>query len=384
MRGAFASVHCEALNVRTPGLTLSSVPPCTFWLSGTSCTSISKQQNNRAAFKTCIADRALLSCWLELCESTGVFSHANTQHATQLSDDKQLLRCAAAKDSTGATGVTFAGALHYIREKRPPFAVFENVVGIIEQKLFVIEKFASIGYIVTFVQACPTDFGMPVRRPRVYMIATQADWCTQEVLDNIDNIYKSLHQPLNDPLPLSTCMLPDDHPLVIDELNRRRDTTNSSSYVIVCCCKSQVPNFITVVVDATSSNARFRSPTLRTNAAREKNEKEIARESSGSKPKPKPKPKSASTGASKGSKRPRWHDDVLQAGCDRGLWDAEYDPRHIFPMTHWRPLLSPREESVVSQVEMDFASKFANNTDPEYDVIVDASQSIARNHIAEG
>jgi len=109
--------------------------------------------------------------------------------------------------------------MKYLRTKRPVFAILENVPTILAQLYTIKAEVEPLGYVVHVLNCCPTDTGLPERRLRSWILVALSSVISQSDLTVSDKIYG--HMRTEDIAPLDEHLLPDDHPLVAAELERR-------------------------------------------------------------------------------------------------------------------------------------------------------------------
>ena len=127
-----------------PGL--HEIPECSIMTGGFSCKDLSKLSKDESDMVLYVID-----C-LERFLKTG----------DCLDKDGKPLK--------GTTLPTLMGIVKYLYKHRPDLVLLENVVGVIKiihlLKLIV----RAAGYIMTYIETCPTKMGVPNSRPRVYII----------------------------------------------------------------------------------------------------------------------------------------------------------------------------------------------------------------------
>ena len=117
--------------------------------------------------------------------------------------------------------------LRVLREKAPPLAILENVVGlgrVVQKVLRDLQRLRQ--YYVVWMNINSEDLGEPVARPRYYFLLIRYDACIfQNMADIADFCAKCLgaaFAPVKD--HVSTRMLPNDHPEVLAFLRQRAQT----------------------------------------------------------------------------------------------------------------------------------------------------------------
>jgi site-specific DNA-cytosine methylase len=79
------------------------------------------------------------------------------------------------QDDGDRRALCFANILNLLPKLRPQLVFVENVLGFCGSKMhaMLLEKCAAAGLRTTEVQLCPTMFGVPMRRPRLFVIAAK-------------------------------------------------------------------------------------------------------------------------------------------------------------------------------------------------------------------
>ena len=81
------------------------------------------------------------------------------------------------QEAQGTTGVTFAGVLLVLQQRRPKLCILENVFGMMNhgQHQLVAKQVEATGYVCRIVALNPVDFGSPQSRPRLYFLCWRED-----------------------------------------------------------------------------------------------------------------------------------------------------------------------------------------------------------------
>ena len=97
--------------------------------------------------------------------------------------------------------------------------ILENVPTILTQLSTIKGEVEPLGYVVHVLNLCPTDIGLPQRRPRSYILVGLSSVISQANLSAAADIYGLMCTP--EMASLDEHLLPEDHPLVAVELQRR-------------------------------------------------------------------------------------------------------------------------------------------------------------------
>ena len=142
-----------------------------------------------------------------------------TPYSTLRAHKTKLFREAAAKP--------YFALLEVLREKAPPIAILENVVGlgrVVQKVLRDLQRLRQ--YYILWMNINSEDLGEPVGRPRYYFLLIRYDACIfQNMADIADFCAKCLgaaFAPVKD--HVSTRMLPNDHPEVLAFLRQQAQT----------------------------------------------------------------------------------------------------------------------------------------------------------------
>ena len=142
-----------------------------------------------------------------------------TPYSSLRAHKTKLFREAAAKP--------YFALLEVLREKAPPIAILENVVGlgrVVQKVLRDLQRLRQ--YYVLWMNINSEDLGEPVARPRYYFLLIRYDACIfQNMADIADFCAKCLgaaSAPVKD--HVSTRMLPNDHPEVLAFLRQQAQT----------------------------------------------------------------------------------------------------------------------------------------------------------------
>jgi len=127
-------------------------------------------------------------------------------------------------DRRGTTGTTWGGNVSYLPKCKPAFIMIENVKASMKGDNYrrMQLDLAKAGYVVEGMIVNTERFGLPQHRERAYFIAVRED------LHRRDPGWQTrLHDcvaclELEVPLPLERFLLSDDHPYVMDTLERSR------------------------------------------------------------------------------------------------------------------------------------------------------------------
>lgn len=78
-------------------------------------------------------------------------------------------------DDQDPRALSFLNLILKLRSRRPAALVVENVAGFVGSRVhaFLLEQLEREGYAVAEVDLCPTRFGVPMRRPRRFVVARQ-------------------------------------------------------------------------------------------------------------------------------------------------------------------------------------------------------------------
>jgi len=125
-----------------------SIPVFELLLAGFSCKDLSILNNDRTS-KSPEIEQVLRKC----------FVMSESEVDAMVKDKK-----------SSTTAVTLSGVLRYIGPYKPRRFVLENVKALAKIIRMIQEVLAPKGYITAWIETCPSDLGMPVTRPRVYMV----------------------------------------------------------------------------------------------------------------------------------------------------------------------------------------------------------------------
>jgi DNA (cytosine-5)-methyltransferase 1 len=69
---------------------------------------------------------------------------------------------------------SFVNLMGHLKDHRPSVFMLENVAGFLDSDAhrMAAENLRSLGYEIHVIERSPTDFGVPMRRPRIYLVAT--------------------------------------------------------------------------------------------------------------------------------------------------------------------------------------------------------------------
>ena len=81
------------------------------------------------------------------------------------------------KAGEGSTGTTYTSALQHVRRHRPRLILLENVDGVLDHEESIKQDFIECNYSICFLKICPSMFGYPVTRSRVYIVGCPTTWC---------------------------------------------------------------------------------------------------------------------------------------------------------------------------------------------------------------
>ncbi|MDP3508902.1 MAG: DNA (cytosine-5-)-methyltransferase [Candidatus Melainabacteria bacterium] len=81
------------------------------------------------------------------------------------------------KDTADPRAKSFLHLIEFMVRKKPPVILLENVEGFLNSKMaeHLRQTLHRIDYQVEVIRLCPTMFGVPMLRPRIYFIATRVD-----------------------------------------------------------------------------------------------------------------------------------------------------------------------------------------------------------------
>ena len=79
------------------------------------------------------------------------------------------------KDMADPRAQSFLRLIDFMQSKRPPTILIENVEGFLTSKMYehLCQTLQAKSYQVNTIKLCPTMFGIPMLRPRVFVIASQ-------------------------------------------------------------------------------------------------------------------------------------------------------------------------------------------------------------------
>ncbi|MFN7736987.1 MAG: DNA cytosine methyltransferase [Pirellula sp.] len=80
-------------------------------------------------------------------------------------------------DSNDPRAQSFLHLIDCVQHVQPPWVVVENVVGFESSRThgFLKDKWEQAGYRIETLTKCPTELGWPMRRPRIYVVASRSN-----------------------------------------------------------------------------------------------------------------------------------------------------------------------------------------------------------------